>query len=89
MGALSKENAMLLDIQYVPSSKEHKVDNLYIIWRNLDTGKKELEIIPSPKMEIYFEKPEFRNFQHIKSYEYLDRVDKRVVEYKNILFEIH
>ena len=88
MGALSKNNAMLLDIQYVPSSKEHKVDNLYIIWRNLDTGKKELEIIPSPKMEIYFEKPEFRNFQYIKSYEYLDRVDKRVVEYKNILFEI-
>lgn len=85
MGSLSKENAMLLDIQYV---KKDKTDYLYIIWKNLDTNKKELKIIETPKMDIYFVKPEFRNFNYIKTYELLEHLDKKTVNYKNILFEI-
>lgn len=88
MSSLEKDSVMLLDIQYIPSSKEHKTDYLYIIYKNLDTGKKHLKVVENPKMEIYFEKPEYRNFNYIKSYEYLDRVEKRVVRYKDILFEI-
>lgn len=88
MSKLSKDNAMLIDIQYVKASKEHKKDYLYIIWKNLDTGKKELEVIPEPQMEIYFSKPEYRNFNYIKTYERLEHVDKKVVKYRDIPFEI-
>ena len=88
MSTFTKDNAMLLDIQYVKATAECKTDYLYIIWKNLDTGRKELKVIEKPKMEIYFEKPEFRNFNYIKSYERIENLDKRVVYYKDILFEI-
>lgn len=88
MSKMTKDNAMLLDIQYVGNSRENKNDYLYIIWKNLDTGTKEIQVVPNPSMEIYFVKPEFRNFSYNKTYELIEHLDKRVVQYKNIIFEI-
>ena len=81
-----KENAMLLDVQYVrPNRKEGKPDYLYLIWKDLLTGQKYTSAIPEPKMEIYFEKPEFRNFNYNKNYEVMDKLDKVVTKYTNII----
>ena len=69
MNKLSRENAMLCDVQYVKANKKAKEpDFLYLIWKDLDTGEKHLNIIPEPKMDIYFEKPEYRNHSYNLNY---------------------
>lgn len=86
---IDKNNAMLLDIQYIKANrKENQLDYLYIIWKNLDTGKKFLQVVPEPMMEIYFEKPEFRNHTYNKNYARIEELDKKAVKYKDIIYAI-
>lgn len=86
---IPKDNAMLLDIQYIKPNRKNKTsDYLYIIWKDLTTNEKHLQVIPEPMMEIYFEKPEFRNHIYNKNYARLEEVDKRVVKYKDIIYAI-
>lgn len=86
---IQKDNAMLLDIQYVKANKKlNQLDYLYIIWKNLDTGEKFLNIVPEPMMDIYFEKPELRTHEYNKNYERLENTYKRTVKYKDIIYEI-
>ena len=89
MSKINKDNAMLLDIQYIKPDKKNKTpDYLYIIWKNLDTEEKFLQVVPEPLMEIYFEKPEYRNHNYNKTYAKLGELDKRVVKYKDIIYAI-
>ena len=84
-----QSNSMLIDIQYIrPNRRENQQDLLYIIWKNLDTGEKFLRVVPEPKMDIYFSKPECRDFVHNKNYEFIDRLDRVSVKYKDILYAI-
>lgn len=86
---INKDNAMLIDIQYVkPDRKNKQPDYLYIIWKDLRDGSKHLEAVPEPMMEIYFEKPEFRNHSYNKNYARLEEVNKKVVKYKDIIYAI-
>ena len=86
---INKDNAMLLDIQYIKANKkENQLDYLYIIWKDLDTGKKYLQVVPEPMMEIYFEKPEFRNHTYNKNYARIGELDKKAVKYKDIIYAI-
>lgn len=86
---ISKEYAMLLDIQYVKANKkENHCDYLYIIWKDLRDGKKHLNIIPEPIMKIYFEKPEFRNHTYNKNYARKEELDECIVKYKDIIYAI-
>lgn len=89
MESPNKENAMLLDMQYVKQNKQTgKPDYLYIIWKNLDTMEKHLQIVPEPKMKIYFEKEEFRDHTYNKNYAKLEELEEKVVKYKDIPFAI-
>lgn len=82
---IDKDNAMLIDIQYVRANRAKNLpDMLYIIWKDLETGEKHLETIPNPSIPIYFLKPEYRNFDYIKTEEKLSRLYKRVVPYNQI-----
>lgn len=84
-----KDSCMLVDVQYVKPNRKNKTpDYLYIIWKDLDTMEKHLQVIPEPKMDIYFEKPEFRNHKHNKNYEHIENLDKKTVKYKDIIFAI-
>lgn len=81
-----KESAMLCDVQYVKEDKKHGIpDYLYVIWKDLVTGEKHLITTPNPTMDIYFEKPEFRNHLYNKNYAKLEELEKRTVLYKDIL----
>ena len=52
---IDKENAMLLDVQYVREDRANKQpDYLYLIWKEIDSGKKHLEKIPNPPINVYF-----------------------------------
>lgn len=86
---INKDNAMLIDIQYVDSKKgSGQPDYLYIIWKDLDTNEKHLMAIPEPKMTIYFEKPEFRDHTYNKNYARLDTLIPVTVKNKHKIYAI-
>lgn len=83
---INKETAMLLDVQYVRGNRREKIpDYLYVIWKDIITGKKYMNAIPEPKMAIYFEKPEYRNHSYNKTYEHIEHLDKVIVPYTGII----
>lgn len=85
----NKDSCMLVDVQYVKQNRKNNTpDYLYIIWKDLDTMEKHLQVIPEPKMDIFFEKPEFRTHKYNKNYARIEQLDKKTVKYKDILFEI-
>ena len=80
---------MLLDVQYVKANRKNNTpDYLYMIWKDMDTGEKYMQSIKEPPVEIYFEKPEFRDHLYNKNYAKIDTLDKRVVKSKDIIFAI-
>lgn len=85
---IPKDSAMLLDIQYVPPKRgrdgEKIPDYLYIIWKDLNTGKKHTEMIPEPLMELWFEKEELRNHQYIKDYVKKEDANMVVCKYNDM-----
>lgn len=89
MPEITKDNAMLVDIQYVKASKtKGHTDYLYIIWKDINTGEKYLKVMPEPMMTIYYEKPEFRNHNNWHNYAKLDECYPVTVKYKDILYNI-
>lgn len=84
---IPKDHAMLLDVQYMkPNKRNGNTDGcIYVIWKDLDTKEKHLEIVKDPKVDLYFTKPEFRNHLYNKSYELLKNCDRRTVPYKDII----
>ena len=86
---IEKDNAMLLDIQYTRPDRKAGIDDyIYIVWKELSTGKKFLKIVPKPEMVIYFEKPECRNHTFIKNYAKLEHLFPVKVRYKDIVYRI-
>ncbi len=87
---MKKDGAMLLDIQYIKANKKlnRPLDYLYIIWKDLDTNKKHLNVVTEPKMKIYFEKPEFRNHTYNKNYARMEELEPVVCNYKDIIYAI-
>lgn len=83
------ERAMLLDMKYIrPSKRENHDGVLYIIWKDLDTLEKNITTIPNPPMDIYFEKDNYRNHTYIPAYQYLDKLNKVTVPYKDVISAI-
>ena len=86
---IKEDSSMLIDIQYVKANRKNNTpDYLYLIYRDMDTDEKQLKIIPEPKMDIYFTKPEFRNHTYNKNYELKSKLDKKVVRARDIIYEI-
>ena len=84
---INKESSMLLDVQYVKANRKNGTkDYLYLIWKDMDTDEKYMQAIEEPKMDIYFEKPEFRNHLYNKNYATIDTVEKKTVTYKDIIY---
>ena len=89
MESPNKENSMLIDIQYIKQNRrEGTPDALYIIWKNLDTKEKFVRMVEKPSMDIYFSKPDKRNFTHNKNYEHIENLDVKTVRYSAIPYAI-
>lgn len=85
MATPNPQTCMLTDVQYTKQDKKNKIpDYLYLIWRDLETQEKYLNIIPNPEMTIYFEKKELRTHDYNKSYARLDEVEPKKVRYADI-----
>ena len=86
---INKESAMLIDIQYVRANRrEQTPDYLYLIWKDIDTGEKYMQAVPEPKMDIYFEKGEFRDHTYNKNYAKIETLEKKTVKAKDIVYAI-
>lgn len=82
-------NIMLLDtIYHYPRKSNNYVDAIDIIYKELDTKQKKLLTIEEPEIEIYFTKPEFRNYEHNQLFFDLEKLKPHRCKYRNILFEI-
>lgn len=86
---INKENAMLLDVQYVQKDRTKDYDDcLYTIYKDVETGEKFVEKFEKPKVPIYVEREEFRNHTYATEYAEKSHLDMKLVEYGNIPFEI-
>lgn len=94
--SIPKDDAMLIDVQYVKENRREGIpDILYIVWKDLTTLDKHVTTIANPKIDIYFEKPEFRKshldpygIPYALNYQFLDKTIKKTVPYKDIISAI-
>ena len=85
----NNDHTLLIDVQYVNGNKKEKQpDMLYVIWKDTRKNEKHLEIIPEPKMTIYFEKEEFRNHDYNLNYQEKNKMVPLTCKYKDIKFAI-
>ncbi len=89
MASPTKDNAMLWDVMYErPNRSTGEPDKLMVVWKDLDTGEKHLDVTDSPTMDIYFTKPEFRNHTHNKNYEHIEKLNRKRVRYRDIPYAL-
>lgn len=76
-------------MQYVNENRALGLkDCLYIITKDLNTGKKSVFPIEEPTIPMYIEKEEYRNHNYVKEYYKKEEVDQKVIKYRDIPFEI-
>lgn len=79
------DDVMLLNMVYSYGSKDTDfADSLEIIYRDLQTNEKKLKVIKKPEIEIYFTKPEYRDYDYSKAYIEIDKTDKHLCPVKNV-----
>lgn len=89
MSKVAKENAMLVDIQYVRQDRQKGLDDcLYTIYKDVKTGEKFVEKFERPKVPIYIKKDAYRTHSYSTEYAKKEELTPKIVEYNQIPFEI-
>lgn len=83
LGNINTKDVILLDVKYV-KSKTLKKDYAMLLFKNVKSDKKFVLNIPEPKMEIFFVKPEYRNFDYNQTAIEKDKCYSKIVAYKNV-----
>ena len=81
---LDDANLMVLNTYYSQGTSDYSTpdDILDIIYKDMDTGKKYVETIKHPQVEVYIVKPEFRNYDYYKNFVPIEQCTKYTVSYK-------
>ncbi len=88
-GIFDNKNIMPLNIYYNPGDYGKNDDDVIdIIYKDMDTGKKYVQSINNPKVEIWITKPEYRDYEHIRNYIEKDKCYPIYVHYKTSYFEV-
>lgn len=83
--SVNPDNLMLVNMIYGYGGKANGyTDSLEIIYKDLKTGKKKLKILKKPEVEIFFTKPEHRDYNHNKAFMELDKTYPVMCKYKDI-----
>lgn len=86
---INKDDIMLINIIYHNGKKDNNYcDSLDVIYKDLNTGEKYLHTIEEPKMEIFFTKEEFRDYEYNKSFLELSKTEMHTCKYKDLPFYI-
>ena len=84
-----KEDSMLLNIIYnQPSAQTNWTDSIDVIYKDLSTGKKHLETIINPNMDVYFTKPEYRNYEYPKYVLPIEQCEVKTISCKHATRDI-
>ena len=79
-----KDDIMLINIIYnQPSAQTNWVDTIDVIYKDLTSGKKYLETIINPTMDVYFTKPEYQNYDYPKYTMPIEQMDVKNISCKN------
>lgn len=79
-----KDDIMLINIIYnQPSAQTNWVDTIDVIYKDLTTGKKHLETIINPTMDVYFTKPEYQNYDYPKYTLPIEQLEVKNISCKN------
>ena len=83
--SLDSSNLMILNTYYNQGTPDNVTpdDVLDIIYKDMDTGKKYVETIRNPKIEIYIVKPEYRTFTYMRNFNPLEECTKYTMPYKS------
>ena len=81
------EDLMLVNMLYNKRNKNEE-DSIDIIYKDISTGKKYLEHIKNPPMEIYMTKPEYRTYDYGKFVIEKSHVDVVKTTVTRVLFDI-
>lgn len=83
--SVDKNDLMLLNIEYYRATKlNDKTDTLEIIYKTISDGKIHKKSIDNVDIDIYFTKPEYRNYTYNKSFIELEKCEKHTCEYKKL-----
>ena len=82
------EDLMLVNMIYNKKKNKNEEDSIDIIYKDLSTGKKYLEHIKNPPMEIYMTKPEYRTYDYGKFVIEKSHVDVVKTTATRVLFDI-
>ena len=63
-------------------------DDLTIVYKDLASGQKRVEIIPHPKIEVWIVKPEYRNYDYVRNFMDAEKCYPIQVHYANRFNEI-
>lgn len=88
-GVFDNKNIMPINIYYNRGTYEKNDDDFIdIIYKDMDTGKKHVQVIENPKVEIWITKPEYRDYEHIRNFVSKDMCYPIYVHYKTRYFEV-
>lgn len=85
---LPGDRVMLLTTYYSPGEYNQNDDILDIVYKNIDTKKTYVETIRHPTIDIFIVKPEYRTYDHYKSWIEKEKCDCYRMSYKNRYAEI-
>lgn len=79
---------MPINFIYHEGEKYKPDDSLDVIYKDMTTGRKHVETIQNPKIEVAIVKPEFRTFDHFRDYVPAEETYTIQVSFKNRYKEI-
>lgn len=86
---LKGRNLMLCDVIYQSASKRSNwSDYINVLYRDMDTMKKEKIIIKDPKINLYTVKPEYRTFRKPRQFIEVEKTTCKEIKYRDVYFEI-
>lgn len=88
--SFNNKNIMPLNIYYNRANYNDKnsIDSIDIIFKDMDTGRKYVHTIESPKIEVWITKEEYRNYSHVRNFFRKDYCYPLQVSYKNRYYEV-
>ena len=85
----NRDDVMLINVIYnQPSAQTNWVDSIDVIYKDLRTGKKHLETILNPTMDVFFTKPEYQNYDYPKFTLPVEHVEKKNISCKHATRDI-
>lgn len=90
LGDIDSSNLLLLDVKYskIKNDEGKWEDYAMLLMKNVETGEKKVFNMKNPEMEIFFTKPEYRNYDYNVTAIEKEKTFSKVVKYKDVIREI-